>query len=301
MSRCGGGWARPSRGVAPRRGAHGSIRTISRGWTIASAAAILLLICAPAESGPTPTLTAPYLTGVVHSFTHQSSIGCANLSVAKSKFNLTSGVGGFSARAGAATCPKGSGGASTSSYALAEGSSEVGFPISPPASGIAPSSIRVNATFHLTASANSTVVWKCPAAHRNRSTGAGSSNCIASSLEVLNISVVLQDLTRFTRVPSSNPFSGFNAYSSTYSDDFCFSYGCYWSNYSYAYSSGLLGGNFSWWINTTLNSADKYNVVVTVGATVGVALQGFPRSHIDAALNFGTKGNDWNLTSISVR
>jgi hypothetical protein len=161
--------------------------------------------------------------------------------------------------------------------------------------------IRVNASLAAFASNNVYVQWRCPADRPNVTTGMGTSSCQGSASVTLNLTVLLYDLTTNVRVQSSNAVIGYSSSTTVYSDDFCFPYGCYWSNYSFSYASGTLGGNLSWWINTTMNSGDAYEVLTSVSGTVGVTMQGFPGSNAVAALNYGTKGNEWNLTSIQVR
>jgi hypothetical protein len=263
----------------------------------------VLILGVPASSGAAvaQNLKAPYGSATSHSILRLNHSGCAQGAIGNTTFSVTSGLGAFSARGFAATCTKALGGKAVDSAVIATGLTVLSVPINSPSVGIVPVSILVNATFRGNASSNFSIDWNCPRAHWNRHTGATSSNCQAFGFETLDLQAVLMDRTNITQVQPNNVVVGFSQYTEVYSDDNCFSYGCAWSNYSYSYSTGALSGNFSWWFNTTLSSAAVYAIGLTVQGTVSVNVQGFPDSHVQEALNYGTRGNGWNLTSITVR
>jgi hypothetical protein len=288
--------------AAPRAAARTNFPGLRRLGYVALTLGVVLLVSAPGGSSSVVprTFKAPYSITSVLSTTNPALSGCGKLHDVPAVFNVTTGIGNFSAKASATSCEKKRGGPSVESAAGAAAQTYLILPVGSPLTGVATVALRVNMTLRATTSNNFSIDWKCPPAHRNRTArGLVSSDCTASSAVLLTLRVVVLDMTTYGQILPANMVIGYSEVTTIYADDNCYSYGCWWSNYSYSYSSGTLAGNLSWFFNTSLISSNNYSVAVTVGTNVNVEVQGFPKSEITAAFNDGTKGNYWNLTSIS--
>lgn len=269
------------------------------GLAVLTAAALVLpsVASAPAASNK---ITAPYTGSTVTSSTRIVVVGCTHYSLAKSRWNLTTGIGGFSARATASSCPSTTGASNTSSVTI-NGVTTFRVPLSIPSTPPGPATITANMTWNGSATNRTAVLWNCPPAARLTShTGFNLEDCNAAVNDRFNATAMLIDTTTNRPVSQGLDSYGYSQNLEIYSQDFCYWYGCGWSNYSMAFNLGVPSTTQAWVLHLNPVPNNNYALEITVQSFVIVTLAGFTNSTMLGALNYGTQGHEWSLNSIVV-
>jgi len=266
-----------------------------------SAATLLLPSVASAPTGSS-VYSAPYGTATVVSATHHTASGCTHLSLADSRWNASTGLGGFSARATSTSCAANATGAVNTSSVAVNAMSTVTLTIARPAGAKGAMSVVVNVSVNGTALDRTTIRWNCPAASRVGVTGYAFvlSACNANSAARFTLGVELEDLTSHMVVAYGSRNLGYTESGIGYSDDYCYAYGCYWSNYSYQFSSGNLTQRQSFVVTINPNPSDVYAVVLVAQTAVATTVNGFGGTTVTQSLNVGTQGSGWSLDRVTV-
>jgi hypothetical protein len=262
--------------------------------------AVTMMLSPVAAAHAPVTYTAPYLKSVMTNSIYSGVSGCAKLSQTKLHMSTVTGMGTWAGKATAHTCKHlGPIGGYGSAYSEAE--TLLGVPIHSFFGAATPTTVAVTWTVTYAASASAAHTGSCPAVVLS-STGYGYSYCSASAYaEVFGYSYLI-DLTNGSYFYPSNYPSILYLYNYTYNDTYCYSFTCYSYNYSYSSGSASTSGSMpaTWWINGTLNHADKYAVETYLFMYVNSYAQGFPSATAAAALDLASSGNGFSLTSIVV-
>lgn len=288
-----------------RRRRHRSFRSHRPGlWASAVLVPTLLLfgtLLPPVASSPTAlaVFSAPYVGATTGSWTKHYQGGCSHVSLADARWNATSGYGGFSTRATLLSCAPVNGTIPGSSF-FEQAMTTLKFPIPLPAKpGIV--TVVTNVTFNGTSGNRTAVQWNCPATPWNpNASGLYFNECLAIGRVDLNSSISIVDTSTHSVVAQLFGAESLEQRSTTYSVDNCYPYGCYWSNYSFAFTTGNLSHASSTTLKFTPMAAHSYAVVVNVGLMLTMTLVGFAKSNLVEAVNLGTQGHSWSLDSVSV-
>jgi hypothetical protein len=266
---------------------------------------LLLLVAAVVPSlasGPPPTgvtYVAPYAGTTVANATTITKVGCYHDFLTLPYWNATTGYGGFATKDNASSCPGWAWNSTNSSAYIVTGITSILLPIST-SSFPGPITVMTNMTVNGTSSNHTKVRWTCAPTPRNATTGIGSQQCSAYSQMRFNVTVSLIDTTTGRSSARGISLYNFQEDGNLYSQDNCFGYGCYWSNYSYAFNLGNLTNKVSGSFTSTTIPSHHYEIQVFVSSFVSVQVVGFVHSKDLAALNVGTKGNYWELDSVRV-
>ena len=258
------------------------------------------ILSPPAGAALPVTFLPPYGGAHVNHLALPTAHGCATVGADRARANASQGKGAIVERVDAHTCGPNNGGAFNASYAQATMQVTLTIPVGSPTTSAGPVSVRVDVGLSGTTNNSSKVRWNCPPAVYNASQRYGFSGCTAAYTAVFAASVSLLDNSNGSLVVSSTPFAGLSLNNLRYSDDYCYAYGCAWSNYSFAYSYGQLSGNYSWWVNTTLNPAHYYTVVFHMLCFISAAVVGFPGSYSRETMEIGTSHHHWHVSSIVI-
>jgi hypothetical protein len=262
---------------------------------------VITMLLSPVAAAHTPvTYTAPYLKAVMSNSLYSSHGGCSKLSMTKLHFSTVTGMGTWAGKAAAKTCRHlGPIGGSGSAYGQAE--VLLGVPIHSFRGAATPTTVAVTWSVSFAAAVAASHTGSCPAVVLS-STGSGYSYCSAEGFAEMFGFSYLVDLTNGTYFYPSNYPSLVTLYNYTYNDTYCYAYTCYSYNYSGASASSSMAGSSSatWWINGTLNHADKYAVETYVYMYADAYAQGFPKATASASMDLASSGNGLSLTSIVV-
>jgi hypothetical protein len=263
----------------------------------------LAMMMAPVAAAHAPvTYSAPFLKSVKVITNNIDASGCAKVYAKKMTFSTTTGMGVWAGKAAAKSCPRTLGPVGGQSYAQAQGETLVGVPIK--AFFGAATATTVTVTWSISAVASIAVVngaGACPPAVVN-SAGYGYSYCfLEAGAEMFGYSYLL-DLTNGTYFYPSNYPTLINLYNYTYNDTYCYSFTCYSYNYSAASPTSSWSGTntATWWINGTLNHADKYAVETYVYAYAFGEVYNFPKSSAVGSIDMASVGHGLTLASIVV-
>jgi hypothetical protein len=260
---------------------------------------VATMMLSPMAAAHTPvTYTAPYLKAVVSNSIYSGVSGCAKLSQTKLHMSTVTGMGTWAGKASAHTCrhlgPIGGYGS-----AYSEAQTLLGVPVHAFRGAATPTTVAVTWTLTYSGAVAATHTGSCPAVVLS-STGYGYSYCSASGYaEIFGYSYLI-DLTNGSYFYSSNYPSILYLYNSTYNYTYCYSFTCYSYNYTSVSGTSPMSGSTAatWWINGTLNHADKYAVETYVFMYADAYAQGFPKATASAALDLASSGNGISLTSI---
>jgi hypothetical protein len=300
------------RGTNERNGRTKGLRGVlgqTRRWSalgLGSGAALvaMAMIMAPIASAHTPvTYSAPYLRAVMSNSLFKDVGGCAKLTATKLHFSTVTGMGTWAAKASAHACAKHLGPVGGSGFSESEAQTLIGVPIKSFHGAATPTTVAVTWSITAAAAISTTMgASPCPPAVINPSTGYGSSYCYLEASASMYGYSYLVDLTNGSYFYSSNYPTLISLSNYTFNDTYCYSFTCYYYNYSYGTPTTSFSGSTTatWWINGTLNHADKYAVETYVYAFVYAGASGFPKSSAAASLDMASGSNGETLTSIVV-
>lgn len=294
---------------AQRRRPRWSVRPPARSGVIAGATvlpALFLLLNLPAVAvapASSITLKAPYGGAIIANQTTIGATGCYNVTNGSAAFSRTTGLGTFWGNATTSSCGALANGTSGTSEVALVGTTSVEVPLSLPtgATGVT----TVSATVGLNGSAyfHSHLKWKCQGTTWNASRASGGfviAGCSASTQVRFGVtSAIINSTTGF---PVTGPNITYFYFESglAYSEDYCYPYACYWSNYSLAYQVSNLTHAESVEARGLLGVHGAYALEVTVQVLVESEVQGFLRGQITSSTNIGQSGADWSLESIVI-
>jgi hypothetical protein len=285
------------------RGAWGNTRRWSALGVGGGAMMIAItMMLSPVAAAHTPvTYTAPYLHAVTSNSLYSSVSGCAKLAQTKLHFSTLTGMGTWAGKATAKTCPHHLGPIGGYGSSFAEAQTLVGVPIHSFHGAATPTTVAVTWTMTFSAAVAATHTGSCPAVVLS-STGYGYSYCAAEAFTEMFGYSYLIDLTNGSYFYSSNYPTLIDLYNYSYNDTYCYSFTCYSYNYTASSASSSMSGSTSatWWINGTLNHADKYAVETYVYAYVDSYASGFPAGSASSVLDLASSGNGEALSSIVV-
>jgi hypothetical protein len=280
-------------------GTHRRLSALGLGSGAAVVALVMML--SPIAAAHTPvTYTAPYLRSVVQLSSYTDVGGCAKLTATKLHFSAMTGMGTWAAKATAKSCKK-LGPIGGSGFAYSSGQALVGVPIKTFHGAATPTTVAVTWTVSAMAAASASHTGSCPPVVLS-STGYGYSYCSSYASASVYAFAYMIDLTNGSYFYPSNYPQLFSIYNDTYNDTYCYSFTCYSYNYSYASATTSFSGSSTstWWINGTLNHADKYAVVTYVDPYVDASSYGYPGASAVAYVDMASTGNGFSLASIVV-
>lgn len=242
---------------------------------------------------------APY-RGAIFSANNQVVSICAS----KNRFGVTptwnngTGIGGWTSLSFSKSCVQALGGTSAG---YAGTFLSIAIPIHVPNGG---HSVQVNANVVFTASQSLHLGGLCPAPHLVN--GNGYEQCTLFSQWCFSgcfygPTPYLWDATNNTFVYSSTTFPVHNNYTEDYNYTTCSSNSCTYSNGTTSVKAqSTVNTPFTWYFNSTMVKSHKYWAVISFNGFAYSSVMNYPASTATASLNFGSFGNGFNVTSVTV-